>query len=155
MNVVMKIIHNYGSDHAGLLSPRDDSIVYFQIMSSLTRYCQEAMEGLGHASYPKLRDGYVSLSRLYGIANPTANRLALMAAMFHDKSSAHEAFGAVATRDTSVWANAQFFEGARSWAQVLNLSDRAPTFLSPRTKAPQIASNGMVKSRFASSPSSE
>ncbi|MGO9844398.1 MAG: hypothetical protein ACLPZF_24860 [Candidatus Acidiferrales bacterium] len=100
---------------AQLLSP-DNSIVYFQIMSSLACYCQESMEGLSRASYQELRDGYVNLFRLYGTSNLTANRFALMAAMFHDKFSAHEAFAEVASRDSTVWTTQESFEYFRAWA---------------------------------------
>jgi hypothetical protein len=100
---------------AQLPSP-DNSIVYFQIMSSLACYCQESMEGLSHASYQELRDGYLNLSRLYGTSNLTANRFALMAATFHDKFSAHEAFAEVVSRDATVWTTQQSFEFFRAWA---------------------------------------
>ena len=100
---------------AQLPSP-DNSILYFEIMSSLACYCQESMEGLSHASYQELRDGYFNLSRLYGTANLTANRFALMAATFHDKFSAHEAFAEVASRDATVWTTQESFEFFRAWA---------------------------------------
>lgn len=93
-----------------------DSIMYFQIMSSLAWYCDDCTQDLSHASYPKLRDGYSNLSSLYGISNHTANQFAFMASTFHDKFSARKAFAELAFRDSSVWNTQESFESFRAWA---------------------------------------
>ncbi len=94
----------------------DSSILYFQIVSSLACYCEEAMADLRHVSYPKVRQGYTNLSRLYGTSNLTANRFAFMATTIHDKPSAHEAFAAVVTMDSDIWYTEAIFDSARNWA---------------------------------------
>jgi Domain of unknown function (DUF4034) len=59
-------IQAFAEETSARFSQPYESIVYFQIMSSLACYCQEDMEKLPSASYPKLGDGYFNLSRLYG-----------------------------------------------------------------------------------------
>jgi len=42
-----------------------DSILYFQIMTSIACYCGEDLEAMYVASYPRLRDGYFNLTPLW------------------------------------------------------------------------------------------
>jgi hypothetical protein len=92
------------------------SILYFQIVSSLACYCEEAVHQLPQTSYSVLRQGYENLTRLYGTSNRTANRFAFMAVTFRDRASAREAFNAITTMEADVWFTEQMFDGSRDWA---------------------------------------
>jgi hypothetical protein len=109
-------IRAFAEEIATRLPSPDNSIAYFQIMSSFGCYCQDAVPELLHASYPQLRDGYFSLTKIYGSSNLTANRFAVMAFTFGDKPSAREAFAAVVQRDSNAWPTQESFDYARSWA---------------------------------------
>jgi hypothetical protein len=93
------------------------SILYFQIVSSLACYCEEAVHQLPQASYSVLRQGYENLKQLYGTSNRTANRFAFMAVTFRDRASAREAFNTIATMDADVWFTEQMFDSSRDWAK--------------------------------------
>ncbi len=110
-------VQAFADQISGKLPAPTGSIAYFQIISATFGcYCREDMEELPHASYPKLRDGYSALSRLYGTSNLAANRFALIATVFHDKYSAHEAFSAMNTRLPSIWTTTEYYDAARAWA---------------------------------------
>jgi hypothetical protein len=97
-------------------SEPNSSIIYFQIMSSLICYCRSGMQELAHASYPKLRQGYVSLTQLYGNDNLVANRFAFVAGTFADKPATREALAHIETMLPEVWYTQQIFDGTREWA---------------------------------------
>jgi Domain of unknown function (DUF4034) len=92
------------------------STLYFQIVSSLACYCQEAMAELPHLSYPKVRQGYTNLTQLYGTSDLTANRFAYFATSFKDQPSAREAFTTINEMDLSIWYTKDIFDDARTWA---------------------------------------
>lgn len=94
----------------------DASMLYFWIFSSEVCYCQEGMEALSHAGYPKLRQGYSNITQFYGLSNLNANRFAFMAAVNRDKPSAHDAFASVVKMDENIWQSEQTFEQFRMWA---------------------------------------
>jgi hypothetical protein len=95
----------------------DGDIVYFEIASLLACQCDEQRNSLTGISWPKAKQGYADLKRLYGTSNLKMNRFAYMSVMAGDKSSAREAFIALGT-DWShlVWRNFDSFESARAWA---------------------------------------
>jgi Domain of unknown function (DUF4034) len=94
----------------------DGSILYFQILSSLDCYCKDSITALQDVSYPKIRQGYLNNSRLYGVSNLTANRFAFMASILGDKPSAHDAFASVVSMEEDIWGSEQAFEQFRTWA---------------------------------------
>lgn len=94
----------------------DGSILYFQILSSLDCYCKPSIEALRTTSYPKIRQGYLNNTRLYGVTNLTANRFAFMASMFDDKAAARDAFASVDKMEDDIWQNQSAFEQFRAWA---------------------------------------
>jgi len=94
----------------------DGSMLYFWIFSSEVCYCQQGMEALTQANYPKLRQGYVNISNFYGISNLNSNRFAFMASVNKDKLSAHEAFASVSKMNEDIWQSKQTFEEFRAWA---------------------------------------
>jgi hypothetical protein len=60
------------------------AMTYFQVMSSDACYCEEAMKDLPNIDYPKFKQGYSNVTRLFGVSNLNANRFAFVAAMFKD-----------------------------------------------------------------------
>jgi Domain of unknown function (DUF4034) len=94
----------------------DGSMLYFWIFSSEVCYCQQGMEALTQANYPKLRQGYVNINNFYGLSNLNANRFAFMAGVNKDKLSAQEAFASVTKMDEDIWQSEQTFEEFRTWA---------------------------------------
>jgi hypothetical protein len=94
----------------------DGSMLYFWIFSSEVCYCQEGMRTLGHADYPKLRQGYANINKYYGLSNLNANRFAFMASVRLDKPLAQEAFASVSKMDEDIWQSEQTFEEIRAWA---------------------------------------
>ena len=94
----------------------DGSMLYFWTFSSEVCYCQQGMEALTQANYPKLRQGYLNISNFYGLSNLNANRFAFMAGVNRDKLSAHEAFASVVKMDEDIWQSQQTFDEFRAWA---------------------------------------
>ena len=115
-------IQDFADETSSRLPEPNSSILYFQIMSSLACDCRWAVEDLSHASWPKLRQGYFSLTELYGDNNVIANRFAFMARTFRDKASAHEALTSISTVLPEVWTDKEAFEAARNWADSAQLS---------------------------------
>jgi hypothetical protein len=92
------------------------SIFYFDILSSLAYNIPDSIRGLLTTSYPKLREGYLNNSRLYGASNLTANRFAFMASIFKDKPAARDAFATLTARETQIWGGDPTFNILRDWA---------------------------------------
>lgn len=109
-------IQDFADETSGRLPEPNSSILYFDIMSSLACDCRWAAEDLSHASWPKLRQGYLSLTELYGNNNVIANRFAFMAHTFRDKPSAHEAVTNISTMLPEVWTDKELFDTVRDWA---------------------------------------
>jgi hypothetical protein len=73
------------------------------------------MEALPATSWPKVKQGYADIQRLYGTSNLKANRYALFAVAAQDKSAAVAAIAAITSPEMEVWRNEQTFEGIRGW----------------------------------------
>jgi hypothetical protein len=84
-------------------------------MSAFACYCRQDLEELPHASYPKLMQGYTSLTQQYGNDNLLANRFALMAWAFNDKASVREAFTHIKWREPEVFMTQDSFDFVRQW----------------------------------------
>jgi hypothetical protein len=109
-------IQSFAEEISSKLPEPDSSIVYFQIISSLSCYCRQHTDALPHASWPKIKQGYINLTRLYGNSNLTANRFSEMAFIFGDQNAALDAFSVITTRDESVWLSDDAFQSAKTWA---------------------------------------
>jgi len=94
------------------------SMLYFQIVSTLSCYCQEGIQALVQTSYPKLRLGYSNITQFFGASNLTANRFAFMATTFRDQASAREAFAAISSIEPEIWGSEQVFDSAKQWANL-------------------------------------
>jgi hypothetical protein len=108
-------VQAFAADVAAHHPEPDSSILYFEIVSTLACYCQESMEALPATSWPKVKQGYADIQRLYGTSNLKANRYALFAVAAQDKSAAVGAIAAITSPEMEVWMNEQTFEGVRGW----------------------------------------
>ncbi len=109
-------IQAFAEEISGRLPEPDSSILYFQIVSSLACYCKQAKVDLPHVFWPKIRQGYTNLTRLYGTTNLIANRFAFIATTFKDKPCAHEAFASIVAMDLGIWYTKDIFDNSRDWA---------------------------------------
>ena len=109
-------IEAFAKDVAGRFPEPKGSILYFRIDSSLACYCTPKFDELSGASWPKLKEGYNNLQRLYGTSNINANRFAVMAYRFEDQTAARDAFDSIAKMEPDIWMADQYFERARAWA---------------------------------------
>lgn len=95
----------------------DGSIVYFEIASLLACQCDKERDSLDGMSWPKVKQGYANLVRLYGTSNLKSNRFAYMSFVADDKASAQTAFSTIGTDwNHLVWSSAANFDSARFWA---------------------------------------
>jgi hypothetical protein len=110
-------IQAFAEEASAKLPEPDSSILYFQIISSLSCYCQQHTDALPHASWKKIKNGYVNLTRRYGPTNLTANRFSEMAFVFGDQNAAQDAFSIITSREPSVWLSEETFQSAKTWAK--------------------------------------
>jgi len=107
----------FAEEVSARLPEPDGSIVYFEIASLLACQCDKERDTLDGMSWPKTKQGYSELVRLYGTSNLKANRFAYMSFVADDKASAQSAFAAVGPDwNHLVWRSAANFESAREWA---------------------------------------
>jgi hypothetical protein len=109
-------IQSFAEEVSSVRPEPNSSILYFQVMSSLACYCDWSLQELPHASWPKLRQGYVGLTQLYGNDNVIANRFAYFAMMFGDKAAAREGFNSTSNALLETWRTQEFFDSSREWA---------------------------------------
>lgn len=94
----------------------ESSIFYFEIVGALTCYCRTGMDALSQTSWPRTKQGYANLNRLYGTSNLKANRFAFLACVAKDKSAAREAFASITAPELDIWTSEEVFNSARTWA---------------------------------------
>jgi hypothetical protein len=94
-------------------------IIYFEIASSRTCWCNLDDGRLERMSWPRITLGYEAIGRLYGSSNYKNNRFAFMAYQFHDQVAAGQALQAIENaKDPSVWGQGDLFEKVKAWANV-------------------------------------
>jgi hypothetical protein len=98
------------------LSEPQSSILYFQIVSAIACACREISYEVPAISYPRVREGYSNLTRLYGTSDMVANRFAFFACSFKDQASARDAFASITNMEPSVWMRQDIFDESRNWA---------------------------------------
>jgi hypothetical protein len=106
----------FADETAKRVAEPDGSIFYYQILSAHSYWSKGDVAALQCAYYPKLRQGYLNNTRLYGYSNLTANRIAFLASVFNDKASARDAFASVEKMDDDIWLKPSAFEQFRTWA---------------------------------------
>ncbi len=99
------------------LGDPDGQIVYFEIASLLACQCQTERDTLTGMSWPRVKQGYVELQRLYSTSNLKMNRFAYMSFVAGDKSSARDSFSQLGDSwNGLVWRSAQNFASAKEWS---------------------------------------
>lgn len=95
----------------------DSSMLYFELTNSVACQCDPDRDTLKGISWPKVKEGYANIQRLYGTVNIKNNRYAYMAYMAGDKVAAKQAFVLIGDNPGGqVWHNHDAFETARNWA---------------------------------------
>lgn len=68
-------------------------------------------------SWPRIKEGYAALERLYGSSKLKKNRFAYLAFVYEDKNAAREVFTSIGDDwDPAVWRNSQQFASSKEWA---------------------------------------
>jgi hypothetical protein len=102
------------SEHVG---GEQGKFMYFEIASQLVCQCLEERPPMPDLSWPRIKEGYAVMGRLYGYTNTKNNRMALMAYVAGDQQAAHEAFSRIGyNAGQHVWKSYDTFEKAKSWA---------------------------------------
>jgi hypothetical protein len=109
-------VEAFGDEIAKHRAEPESSIFYFEIVGTLTCYCQKGMEALSQTSWPRTKQGYANMQRLYGTSNLKANRFAFLAFVAKDQSAAHEAFASITAPELDIWNSEDVFYGVRAWA---------------------------------------
>jgi hypothetical protein len=109
-------VQAFADEIAAHRSEPESSIFYFEIVSTLTCYCTTGMDALRLTSWPRTKEGYADMKRLYGTSNLKANRFAFLAMVANDKSAAHEAFTSITEPLLDIWTSEEVFNNARAWA---------------------------------------
>ncbi len=95
----------------------DGAIIYYEIASLLVCPCDEKNNDMDSMSWPKIKEGYTSLERLYGTSRLKLNRFAYMSVVAKDKESARAAFEQIGDQwNLKVWTHPSYFEKAKNWA---------------------------------------
>ncbi len=106
---------------ASRLSEPDASIIYYEIASLLACQCDKERDSLRGMSWPRVKQGYETLTALYGTSNLKLNRFAYMSFVANDQASARSVFPAIHDDwNNLVWRSAQNFQEARQWASAAN-----------------------------------
>jgi len=92
-------------------------MLYFELTESVACQCDLERDTLQGISWPKVKEGYANLERLYGTVNVKNNRYAYMAYMSRDKTAAEHAFALIGDNpDHGVWHDQHAFDTAKGWA---------------------------------------
>jgi hypothetical protein len=92
-------------------------MMYFDVVTTYACGCMDDPPTLHGASWPKLKEGYGNLVRLYKVSSLKANRYAYLAYVANDKAAASEAFKQLGDQYVrGSWKNRMQFETARAWA---------------------------------------
>lgn len=109
-------VQAFGEEVAAKREEPESSILYFEIVGTLTCYCRVGMDALSKTSWPRTKQGYANMQRLYGTSNLKANRFAFLAFVAHDQSAAREAFASVTEPELDIWNSKEVFDSIRAWA---------------------------------------
>jgi len=103
------------SDHVG---GQQGKFIYFEIASLVACQCDSEDSHIENLSWPKIKEGYVTLGQLYGYSTLKMNRFARMAVAAHDKAAAQQIFTTLGNDwDRTVWKSSLDFVNARNWAE--------------------------------------
>jgi hypothetical protein len=109
-------VQAFGEEIASHRAEPESSMFYFEIAGTLACYCKSGMAALIQTSWPRTKQGYANMRRLYGTSNLKANRFAFLAFVAQDQSAAREAFASITAPELDIWNSEEVFDGARAWA---------------------------------------
>jgi len=113
----------FAEESAKRLPEPDGSIVYFEIASMLVCPCDEQNNDMDSMSWPKIKQGYATIEKLYGISRLKTNRFAYMSVVAKDKESARATFARIGEDwHYKVWIDHRYFEKAKAWATAAEAS---------------------------------
>jgi hypothetical protein len=93
------------------------SIIYFEVASVTACQCDKDRDSMEQLSWPRIKEGYENLKKLYGPSNLDVNKFAYMAYSKGDNQAAQEAFDAIGSAwNRNVWRSGENYDGARAWA---------------------------------------
>jgi hypothetical protein len=109
-------IARYAEQASLQLKDPEASILYFRFTSTLACNCEPQIADLPGLDWAKYKSGYSYVTKLYGVDNVNANRLAWVAYKMGDKVTAQQAFASVDHMEMGVWWGPHTFANARDWA---------------------------------------
>jgi uncharacterized protein DUF4034 len=93
------------------------AFLYFELSSVLNCQCGYNEDHMGNLSWPRIKEGYAVMEKLYGSSKLKRNRLAYMARLAEDKTVARQIFASIGDDwDNEVWKNRKLFDEAKTWA---------------------------------------
>ena len=110
-------VATFAEEVSNRVGGQEGLFLYFEIASVGVCQCQDDKASLSNLSWPKIKQGYVALEKLYGLTNLNNNRFAYMAYSADDKAAAQLALSRIGENiDPSVWRNRMTFQAAKAWA---------------------------------------
>ena len=110
-------VATFAEEVSNRVGGQEGLFLYFEIASVGVCQCQDDKASLSNLSWPKIKQGYVALEKLYGLTNLKNNRFAYMAYSADDKAAAQLALSRIGENiDPSVWRNRMTFQAAKAWA---------------------------------------
>ena len=108
---------SFANEVAARLGGPEGAFLYFEMASVINCQCGSDEVHMAHMSWPKIKEGYAVLKRLYGTTSLKENRFAYMAYLAKDKAAAQEEFTKIGANWLPVvWKDLSKFQAARSWA---------------------------------------
>jgi hypothetical protein len=91
--------------------------LYFEMASVLYCQCDTDATHMAGMSWPRMKQGYAALEKLYGTSTLKKNRFAYMALLAGDKPAARQMFASIGNDwDSSVWRTKERFHQAQAQA---------------------------------------
>ncbi len=110
-------VEAFAEEVSNRVGGQDGLFLYFEIASVGTCQCDSGRGTLSNLSWPKIKQGYAALNKLYGLTSLKNNRYAYMAYAADDRPAAKQVFPLIGDGfDPSVWRSKDSFEAARAWA---------------------------------------
>jgi uncharacterized protein DUF4034 len=107
----------FAEEASNRVDGQEGLFLYFEIASVGTCQCDSDKGTLSRLSWPKIKQGYAALDKLYGLTSLKNNRFAYMAYAADDRPAARQAFLLIGDGfDPSVWKSKHSFETAKAWA---------------------------------------
>jgi hypothetical protein len=109
---------SFAKEISNRVGGEEGAFLYFEVASLLTCQCSADPTEMANLSWPKIKEGYAALNRLYGVSDLKLNRFAYMAYLAGDEDAAREAFAKIGDRWVpEPWGTSkEQFENAKAWA---------------------------------------